>query len=118
MPARQRALRDCAGGATLQMIASQRLTQWFGLLCLLSQAKEAEAWPWSRSQGAATMAEGSALGQRDPYHVIQFQLEEGGDDPVNTRRGWEEAKAETKRVAQMVEREQRTTAKIEATLAV
>lgn len=63
------------------------------------------------------MAEGSALGQRDPYHVIQFQLEEGGDDPVQSRRGWEEAKAETKRVAQMVEREQRTTAKIEATLA-
>merc|ERR1712232_1214569 len=53
----------------------------------------------------------------DPYHVIQVHWEEGSADPLATRREWEDAKAEKKRVALLVEKSQRAASKLDATMA-
>lgn len=53
----------------------------------------------------------------EPYHVIQVHLEEGSEDPLDTRRSWEEAKAEQKRAAQLAERGRRATFKLDAAIA-
>merc|ERR1719183_1468106 len=69
------------------------------------------------SRAEQTPGGANELEEMDPYHVIQIHLEEGSEDPLDTRRAWEEAKAEKKRTAQLVEREQRTISKFDAAAA-
>merc|ERR1712032_1790703 len=50
----------------------------------------------------------------EPYHVVHIHMEEGVEDGVESRRRWEESKSEKKRVAELVESEQRNIAKLDA----
>ena len=54
-----------------------------------------------------------------PYHVINFAMEQAVSDPLGERRAWEEAKSEKRRLAELADRDvrsQQTLAEIKGAL--